>query len=167
MGDGESRRLQRGLALRREVLGDQHVDKSLAAATDFTRPIQEYITEACWGDLWTRPGLDRRTRSLVTLAMLTALNRMTELGVHVRGARRNGCTEQEIQEVLLQAAAYCGAPAALEAFRVAEKVLAELQSETPAAHDGRKWTGTVSTSESAGSKATSASPAGGTAPAAT
>ncbi len=167
MGDDQSGRLQRGLALRREVLGDQHVANSLAAATEFTRPIQEYITEACWGDVWTRPGLDRRTRSLVTLAMLTALNRMTELAVHARGARRNGCTEQEIQEVLLQAAAYCGAPAALEAFRVAEKVLAEFRSEIPAPHNGAERTGTVGKSESAANKATSASSPGGTAPAAT
>ena len=162
MGDGQSGRMQRGLALRREVLGDQHVANSLAAATEFTRPIQEYITEACWGDVWTRPGLDRRTRSLVTLAMLTALNRMTELGVHVRGARRNGCTEQEIQEVLLQAAAYCGAPAALEAFRVAEKVLAEFRTEIPAEHDGAPWAGA---SESARGTAASASSPGGTGPA--
>jgi 4-carboxymuconolactone decarboxylase len=144
MGDGQSERLQRGLGLRREVLGDQHVANALAAATEFTRPIQEYITENCWGDLWSRPGLDRRTRSLVTLAMLTALNRMTELGVHVRGACRNGCSEQEIQEVLLQSAAYCGAPAALEAFRVAEHVLAEVRSEIPAARDVSGLTGTVS-----------------------
>jgi 4-carboxymuconolactone decarboxylase len=147
MSDGQAGRLQRGLALRREVLGDQHVANSLAAATEFTRPIQDYITESCWGDVWTRPGLDRRTRSLVTVAMLTALNRMTEFGVHVRGARRNGCTEQEIQEVLLQAAVYCGAPAALEAFRVAETVLAEFRSEIPAAHDGAARTGTAGTSE--------------------
>jgi 4-carboxymuconolactone decarboxylase len=167
MGDGQSGRLQRGLALRREVLGEQHVANSLAAATEFTRPIQEYITAACWGDVWTRPGLDRRTRSLVTLAMLTGLNRMTEFGVHVRGARRNGCTEQEIQEVLLQAAAYCGAPAALEAFRVAERVLAEFRSEIPAAHDGANWTGTVSRSESSGNTAASASSPGGAAPATT
>jgi 4-carboxymuconolactone decarboxylase len=167
MGDGQSGRLQRGLALRREVLGDQHVANSLAAATEFTRPIQEYITETCWGDVWTRPGLDRRTRSLVTLAMLTALNRMTEFGVHVRGARRNGCTEQEIQEVLLQAAAYCGAPAGLEAFRVAEKVLAEFRSEIPAAHDGASWTSTVSRSESSDNKAASASSPGGAAQATT
>jgi 4-carboxymuconolactone decarboxylase len=165
MGDDQSERLQRGLALRREVLGDQHVAKSLAAATEFTRPIQEYITEACWGDVWTRPGLDRRTRSLVTLAMLTALNRMTELGVHVRGARRNGCTEQEIQEVLLQSAAYCGAPAALEAFRVAERVLAEFRSEMPAAHDSAQWTGTAGKSDASGTKATSAASPGGAAPA--
>ena len=131
MVDGQER-LQRGLELRREVLGDSHVQKTLVAATEFTRPIQEYVTQTCWGDVWSRPGLDRRTRSLVNLAMLTALNRMTEFGVHVRGARRNGCTEEEIQEVLLQTAAYCGAPAALEAFRIAEQVLGELRAEIPA-----------------------------------
>jgi 4-carboxymuconolactone decarboxylase len=131
MVDGQER-LQRGLELRRDVLGDRHVESSLAAATEFTRPIQEFVTQTCWGDVWSRPGLDRRTRSLVNLAMLTALNRMTEFGVHVRGAWRNGCTEGEIQEVLLQTAAYCGAPAALEAFRIAEKVLGELRAEIPA-----------------------------------
>lgn len=131
MADGQER-LQRGLELRRKVLGDSYVDNALAAATEFTRPIQEYVTATCWGDVWSRPGLDRRTRSLVNLAMLTALNRMTEFGAHVRGARRNGCTEAEIQEVLLQTAAYCGAPAALEAFRVADKVLSELRAEIPA-----------------------------------
>jgi 4-carboxymuconolactone decarboxylase len=136
MGDGQPTRLQRGLELRREVLGDRHVDAALAATTEFTRPIQEYVTETCWGDVWSRPGLDRRTRSLVNLAMLTALNRMTEFEVHVRGARRNGCTEEEIQEVLLQTAAYCGAPAALEAFRGAARVLAEFRAETFEGNDG-------------------------------
>jgi 4-carboxymuconolactone decarboxylase len=144
MDDGQPARLQRGLELRREVLGDGHVDAAVAATTEFTRPIQEYVTQICWGDVWSRPGLDRRTRSLVNLAMLTALNRMTEFGVHVRGARRNGCTEAEIQEVLLQTAAYCGAPAALEAFRVAAKVLDEFRVEMAAAHDGADRTGTVS-----------------------
>jgi 4-carboxymuconolactone decarboxylase len=128
MGDGQSRR-DRGLGLRRQTLGDSYVEKSLASATDFSRPIQDYVTEACWGDIWSRPGLDLRTRSLINLAMLTALNRMHEFAVHVRGARRNGCTESEIQEVLLQTAAYCGAPAALESFRVAERVLNELRAE--------------------------------------
>ena len=148
MDDGQPGRLQRGLTLRREVLGDGYVDRALAAATDFTRPIQEYVTETCWGDVWSRPGLDRRTRSLVNLAMLTALNRMTEFGVHVRAARRNGCTEAEIQEVLLQTAAYCGAPAALEAFRVAEQRLAEFRAEIPAQEgaglDGAGMAGSVS-----------------------
>ena len=128
MDDGESRQ-DRGLGLRRQVLGNGYVDKALAAATDFSRPIQDYVTEACWGDIWSRPGLELRTRSLITLAMLTALNRMHELAAHVRGARRNGCTESEIREVLLQTAAYCGAPAALESFRVAERVLNELRTE--------------------------------------
>jgi 4-carboxymuconolactone decarboxylase len=128
MDNGQGR-LERGLTVRRESLGTAHVERSLAAATEFTRPIQEYVTETCWGDIWSRPGLDRRTRSLVNLGMLTALNRMHEFAVHVRGARRNGCTEAEIQEVLLQTAAYCGAPAALESFRVAEKVLGELRGD--------------------------------------
>ena len=118
-----------GLEVRREVLGAAHVDRSISAVTDFGRPIQQLVTEVCWGDIWTRPGLDRRTRSLLNLAMLTALNRMHEMGVHVQGAIRNGCTEEEIQEVLLQAAVYCGAPAALEAFRVAERVLKEMASD--------------------------------------
>lgn len=91
-----------------------------------SRPLQELVTTNCWNDIWARPGLDRRTRSLLNLAMLTALNRMHEFGIHVRGAVRNGCTITEIQEVLLQTAAYCGAPAALESVRIAEQVLAEL-----------------------------------------
>ena len=126
-------RLERGMALRRQVLGDDHVDRSLAAATEFTRPVQELVTEICWADIWSRPDLDYRTRSLVNLAMMTALNRMHEFAVHVRGAVRNGCTEAEIREVLLQTAVYCGAPAALESFRVAAKTLAELKAEE---HDG-------------------------------
>lgn len=126
---------QRGLRIRREVLGDAHVDRSLAAVSEFSRPIQEYVTASCWGDVWSRPGLDRRTRSLINLAMLTALNRGHELAVHVRGARTNGCTDQEIQEVLLQTAAYCGAPAALESFRVADRVLGELAAEQGATND--------------------------------
>lgn len=131
MNDDESR-LERGNGVRREVLGDAHVDRSLAQATDFTRVLQEYVTASCWGDVWSRPGLDRRTRSLLNLAMLTALNRPHEFSVHVRGALRNGCTVAEIQEVLLQTAPYCGAPAALEAFRVAERVIAEIRQEAEA-----------------------------------
>ena len=118
-------RFETGLAVRREVLGPEYVDAALERATPFARPLQELVTEYCWGSVWSRPGLDRRTRSLLNLAMLTALNRPHELGAHVRGALRNGCTEGEIQEVLLQAAVYCGLPAALDSFRVAEKVLAE------------------------------------------
>lgn len=120
---------ERGLRVRRDVLGAQHVDRSLAQVSDFSRPVQEFVTEFCWGAVWDRPQLDRRTRSLLNLAMLTALNRMHEFAVHVRGAINNGCTEEEIREVLLQTAAYCGAPAALESFRVAERVLDELRSE--------------------------------------
>lgn len=124
---------ERGLKIRREVLGDAHVDRSLAAVSEFARPVQEYVTATAWGQIWSRPGLDRRTRSLLNLAMLTALNRNHELGVHVRGAITNGCTTEEIQEVLLQAAVYCGAPAALESFRVAERVLTEIASENGSA----------------------------------
>lgn len=126
MTAGDSARYQQGLARRREVLGEQHVERSLAAVTEFSRPIQELVTEYCWGEIWTRPELDGRTRSLLNIAMLTALNRMHELAVHVRGAVTNGCTREEIREALLQTAIYCGVPAALESFRVAEKVLAEI-----------------------------------------
>lgn len=127
---GNEESYQRGLKIRREVLGGAHVDRSLAAASEFARPLQEYVTATAWGRIWSRPGLDRRTRSLLTLAMLTALNRNHELAVHVRGAVTNGCTVDEIQEALLQTAVYCGAPAALESFRVAERVLNELAAES-------------------------------------
>jgi 4-carboxymuconolactone decarboxylase len=122
-------RYARGLATRREVLGDDHVERSLRNATDFSAPAQEFVTEFCWGDVWTRPGLDRRTRSLINLAMLTALNRKHEFRVHVRGAVNNGCTTDEIRETLMQAIVYCGAPAGLEAFREAQAVLDELAAE--------------------------------------
>jgi 4-carboxymuconolactone decarboxylase len=118
-------RFDEGLEVRRAVLGAEHVDRSLEQASDFMRPMQELVTEFCWGAVWTRKGLDRRTRSLLNLGMLTALGKSQELGAHVRGALTNGCTEREIQEALLQAAVYCGVPAGLEAFRVAEKVLEE------------------------------------------
>ncbi|HEU5155857.1 MAG TPA: 4-carboxymuconolactone decarboxylase [Streptosporangiaceae bacterium] len=124
-----SDRFEQGLQTRREVLGAAHVDRSLAQVTEFARPVQELVTEYCWGAVWTRPGLDRKTRSLLNLTMLTALNRMHELAVHVRGAVTNGCTEEEIQEALLQTAVYCGVPAALESFRVAEKVLREMRAD--------------------------------------
>ena len=122
-------RYEEGLAVRKAVLGEAHVERSLAAVSDFSRPVQEFVTRACWGDIWGRPGLDRRTRSLLNLVMLTALGRNHELGVHVRGALTNCATVQEIQEALLQAAIYCGVPAALESFRVAERVLAEIDAE--------------------------------------
>ncbi|MEH0108849.1 4-carboxymuconolactone decarboxylase [Tersicoccus sp. MR15.9] len=116
---------EEGLAVRREVLGASHVDASMQATSDFARPIQELVTEYCWGAVWTRDGLPRKTRSLINLAMLTALNRSHELGVHVRGALTNGATEAEIQEVLLQTAVYVGVPAALESFRIADGILQE------------------------------------------
>ena len=118
---------QAGLEMRRQVLGAAHVDRSLGNVSDFARPIQELVTEYCWGEIWTRQGLPPRTRSLLNLVMLTALNRSHELAVHVRGAINNGVTESEIQEALMQAAIYVGVPAALESFRVAEKVLIEMR----------------------------------------
>jgi 4-carboxymuconolactone decarboxylase len=118
----------RGLEVRREVLGADYVDTAIDGASPFTRAMQELVTEYCWGGVWSRPGLDRRTRSLLNLGMLTALNRSHELAGHVRGALNNGCTEAEIQETLLQAAVYCGMPAGMEAFRVADRVLEEAKS---------------------------------------
>src|SRR5262245_31499183 len=115
---------ERGLRIRREVVGADHVERSLAGATDFTRPLQELVTEYCWGAVWGREDLDCRTRSLLNLAILTALNHHTELGLHVRGALRNGCTEAEIRETLLHTAVYCGVPAAIDAFRTAQAALA-------------------------------------------
>ena len=123
----DRKRFDEGLAVRREVLGAEYVDQAIAAADDFTRPLQELVTEYCWGAIWTRPGLPRRTRSLVNLAMLTALNRPHELKLHVRGALRNGCTRDEIMEVLLQTAIYCGVPAAIDSFRIAKEVFQEAE----------------------------------------
>ena len=120
---------QAGLAVRREVLGAAYVDASLAAADDFTGPLQDYLTEHAWGAVWTRPGLERKTRSMLNLAMLTALNRPAELRLHLRGALRNGVTKDEIREIFLQTAVYCGAPAALDAFKMARQVFAEVQAE--------------------------------------
>ncbi len=125
-------RHQEGLRVRRDVLGVEHVERSLADASEFSRPMQELVTEYCWGAIWARPALGRRERSLINLAMLTALNRSHELRVHVRGAIANGCTETEIQETLLQAAIYCGVPAGMEAFRVADETLRVMQVQ----HDG-------------------------------
>jgi 4-carboxymuconolactone decarboxylase len=114
-----------GLAIRREVLGDAYVDRALAGSDAFGGPMQELVTEYCWGAVWGRPGLDRRTRSLLNLAMLSALDRPHELRVHLRGALNNGCTPEEIREVFLQVAIYCGVPAGVDAFRIAREVLAE------------------------------------------
>ena len=120
-------RFDEGLAMRRSVLGRRYVDESKRTADEFTRPLQELVTEYCWGAVWTRPGLPRKTRSLLNLAMLTALNRPHEVRLHVRGALRNGCSRDEIMETLLQAAIYCGVPAAIDSFRIAREVLAEPQ----------------------------------------
>ena len=120
-----SSRLDEGLAVRRKVLGDDYVNRSMANADEFLQPLQELITEYCWGAIWTRPGLPAKTRSLLNLAMMTALNRPHELRLHLRGAIRNGCSHEEIREVLLQAAVYCGIPAGLDAFRTASEVLKE------------------------------------------
>jgi len=132
----ENERYEEGLRVRSEVLGAAHVKRSIEGASDFTRPIQELVTEYCWGRTWARPGLDRRSRSLVNLGMLTALGRSHELAVHVRGAVQNGCTRTEIQETLLQATIYCGVPAGMEAFRVAEAALEELEREGVVIEDG-------------------------------
>jgi 4-carboxymuconolactone decarboxylase len=113
----------RGMEVRREVLGDEHVDASVKQTTDFTAEFQDLITRYAWGEIWMRPGLDRRTRSCMTLIALVALNRMDELGMHVRAAQRNGLTREEIKEVLLHSAIYCGVPAANAAFKVAQQVL--------------------------------------------
>ena len=117
---------ERGLAMRKAVLGDAYVEKALASADAFSRPLQDLVTSFAWGQVWTREELPPRTRSLVNLAMLAALNRPHELRIHLRGAVNNGCTNEEIREVLLQVAVYCGFPAAIDAFRAAREVLVEL-----------------------------------------
>ncbi len=114
-----------GLKTRRDVLGSEYVDKAIANADEFSKPLQELVTQYCWGDVWNRPGLERKTRSLLNLAMLTALNRPHELKLHIRGALNNGVTKEEIREVFLQAAIYCGVPAGVESFRIAKEVFAQ------------------------------------------
>jgi 4-carboxymuconolactone decarboxylase len=116
---------EKGLAVRKEVLGSDYVQRQLAAADDFNQPLQELVTEYCWGWLWTRPQLPRKTRSLLNLAILSSLNRGTEFKAHVKGALTNGCSKDEIREVLLQVAVYCGVPAGVEAFRLAREVFSE------------------------------------------
>lgn len=121
-------RFEKGLAIRRRVLGTEYVDRILAAADDFNRPMQELVTEYCWGTIWERPGLDARTRSLLNLAMLSALNRPHELKAHVRGALANGVSRAEIMEVFLQVAIYCGVPAAMDSFRTAREAFAQVDA---------------------------------------
>ena len=117
---------EKGLAIRRSVLGADFVDAQFATADDFNRPLQELVTQYCWGEVWGRPGLEKKTRSLLNLAMLSALNRPHEIRVHVKGALANGVTKNEIMEVFLQVAIYCGVPAAVDSFRIAREVFKEL-----------------------------------------
>jgi 4-carboxymuconolactone decarboxylase len=123
MDDAE--RAENGMRVRREVLGDEHVDRAVAGTTAFTAPFQEFITRYAWGDIWSRPGLSRSERSIVTLAVLAALHHEQELAMHVKAALRNGLTPEQIQEILLQVAVYAGVPAANRAFPIAQRALAE------------------------------------------
>jgi 4-carboxymuconolactone decarboxylase len=126
----EDERYEQGMKVRREVLGDAHVDRSLSRLTPFNEPFQEFITKYAWGEVWSRPGLSRHTRSLLTLVMMVALNREEEFKMHVRAAFNNGVTREEIQEALLQASLYCGLPAANNAYQWAESVFAALEGES-------------------------------------
>ena len=123
---------ERGMKTRRDVLGDAHVDRSLAAADELTKPLQDLVVEYGWGAIWTRDGLDRRSRSLINIGMLTALNRPHELQVHLKGAINNGCTRVEIVEAVLQTAIYCGMPAALDTMRHVKALFDELDSDQSA-----------------------------------
>jgi len=118
-----------GMAVRREVLGDEYVDKAISGMTDFTKPMQDMVIENCWGEVWTRDGLPKKTRSLITIATLAALKMPAELKAHLLGALRNGCTVEEIQEVLLQSTVSCGIPAGVEAFKVAKEVIETWQKD--------------------------------------
>ncbi|MCO8163854.1 carboxymuconolactone decarboxylase family protein [Pseudomonas sp. 21LCFQ010] len=120
---------KKGLQVRREVLGAEYVDRSVNEVEDFMIPMQKITTEWCWGEVWTRPGLERKTRSMLNLAMLTALNRPNEVRLHVLGALNNGVTPEEIQEILLQACIYCGVPAALDSFKIAHEVVKKFQAD--------------------------------------
>ena len=126
MPETREERYEAGMKVRRAVVGDTYVDSALAATDDFNRDLQELITEYAWGAVWTRPGLSRRDRSILNLGMITALNRPFELKLHVRGALNNGLTREEISEIILQTAIYCGVPASLEATRVAREVFKEI-----------------------------------------
>ena len=123
--------LNRGLEIRKAVLGKEFVEKAFESADDFNRPMQELVTEYCWGYVWGREGLDRRTRSLLNLAMISALNRPHELKLHIAGALKNGVTRDEIREVFMQVAIYCGVPAGVDSFRQAREVFAELDKQKP------------------------------------
>ena len=125
----ESEKYKKGMEIRREVLGDEYVDKSVNSATEFTKPLQDLVTENCWGEIWTKNAIPKKTRSLVTIATLAALKASAELRIHVHGALRNGCTVEEIQEVLLQSAVYCGVQAGIEAVRTAKEVKESWESQ--------------------------------------
>ncbi|MEQ8479777.1 MAG: carboxymuconolactone decarboxylase family protein [Hoeflea sp.] len=130
--DFQTEQFEKGLKIRREVLGDAYVDRSIAAADDSSAPLQKLLTEWCWGEIWSRPGLERKLRSVLNLGMTMALNRSAEFKLHVRGALNNGLTREEIVEIILQGAIYCGAPASLDAMRGAQAVFAEIDAETEA-----------------------------------
>jgi len=127
-------RYERGLEIRREVLGAEYVDAAIASADELSRPLQELVTEYCWGEVWGRPGLPRKTRSLLNIGILTALNRPHELQLHTAGALRNGCSESEIVEVVLQTAIYCGVPAAVDGMRSVRAGVAAYREETASEH---------------------------------
>jgi 4-carboxymuconolactone decarboxylase len=122
----EKEMYEKGLAIRRDVLGKEFVDNAISSADDFNRPLQELVTQYCWGEIWGRPGLDRKTRSMLNLAMISALNRPHEVKMHVKGAINNGLTKEQIMEVFLQVAIYCGVPAAVDSFRTAKEAFKEM-----------------------------------------
>lgn len=122
----QSKKFERGLQTRREVLGDAYVDRALAAATDYNWPMQAFVTEYCWDEIWNRPGLSRKDRSLLNLGVISALGRSHELKAHVRGAINNGWKKDELREVFMQVAVYCGVPCAMDSFRIAQEVFQEM-----------------------------------------
>ena len=126
----QGEQFEEGLKIRREVLGSAYVDRSIAAADDVSASLQKLITEWCWGEIWSRPGLERRMRSVLNLGMTMALNRPAEFRLHVRGALNNGLTREEVVEIILQGAVYCGVPASLDAMRCAQAVFAEIDAES-------------------------------------
>jgi 4-carboxymuconolactone decarboxylase len=131
-----SAQFEKGLAVRRAVLGEEYVNKSLSDPDPFMAPMQKLVTEWCWGEIWNRPGLDRKTRSIINLAMLTALNRPHEIKLHVRGALNNGLSKDDIMEIFLQSAIYCGVPAALDSFKIAKEVFKEEDAAATARPSG-------------------------------
>ena len=123
----DQKKFNKGLEIRKKVLGEKYVNEAINNITDFNRPLQEFVTEYCWGEIWARPGISKKTRSIINLAMLTALNRPQELKIHLQGALNNGVTIEEIREIFLQSSIYCGVPAAIDSFKIAEEVLNTLR----------------------------------------